>query len=120
MHKISPYRQFIAHFLFFWMCGIIVSGVVFMHKEVTSTGEIVTHVHPYNLGEKKHHQHHSDDEIRFLDIVFQGSYLHWEAQSYVAPIQQVLIEIDYAEQTFAEIKQYINFRVGRDPPYYLA
>lgn len=120
MHKIHPYRLIIAHFLLFWICGIIISGIVFMHKEVTSTGEIVTHIHPYDLGEKKHHQHHSDDEIKYLDIVFQGSYLNWESQTYTAPIQQVLTEIHFAEKTFAKIKQYISFNTGRDPPTHLA
>jgi len=120
MKFIRPYRQFIAHFLFYWMVGIIISGVVFMHKEVTSTGEIVTHIHPYNLGEKHHHKHHSDAEIRFLDIVFQGSYLNWESQTFTAPIQQVLTEIDYAEQVYAEIKQALAFYTGLDPPSYLA
>ena len=69
MHRLASYRLLVANFLLVWMCGIIISGVVFMHKEVTSNGEIVTHIHPYNLNEKKHHQHHSDAEIRFLDIV---------------------------------------------------
>lgn len=32
---------------------IIISGVVFMHKEVTSTGEIITHIHPYNFTKRK-------------------------------------------------------------------
>lgn len=32
---------------------IIISGVVFMHKEVTSTGEIITHIHPYNFTKKR-------------------------------------------------------------------
>jgi len=46
-----------------------------MHKEVTSIGEIVTHVHPYDFTKKNKKQHHSDDEIQFLNIVFHGSFL---------------------------------------------
>ncbi len=120
MHTINTYRQNIARFLVFWMCAIIISGVVFMHKEVTSTGEFVTHIHPYNLGEKKHHTHHSDAEIRFLDIVFQGSYLNWTSVTYVAPVLQVVLEIDFAEKTFSEIKQALQFYTGRAPPISLA
>ncbi|MFZ4262534.1 hypothetical protein ACFRAE_10835 [Sphingobacterium sp. HJSM2_6] len=120
MHTINTYRQNIASFLVIWMFAIIISGVVFMHKEVTSTGEFVTHIHPYNLGEKKQHQHQSDAEIRFLDIVFQGSYLQWNSITYIAPILQVVLEIDFAAQIFSEIKQSLQFYTGNSPPITLA
>jgi len=102
------------------MCGIITSGVVFMHKEVTSTGEIVTHIHPYNLGEKKHHHHHSDAEIRFLDIVFQGSYLNWSPYVFEAPILPEFNIIEFGIRTFNIILQVHNICAGRGPPSILA
>ncbi len=114
------YRTWIARFLLVWMCVIVISGVVFMHKEVTSTGEIVTHIHPYNLGEKKHHHHHSDAEIRYLDIVFQGSYLNWEPLVYSLPIPTVLSEIPYAELLEQTRQQDLVCHLGRGPPSFLA
>ncbi|SDL37276.1 Uncharacterised protein [Sphingobacterium mizutaii] len=120
MHRLTSYRQFVAHFLLVWMCGIIISGVVFMHKEVTSTGEIVTHIHPYNLGEKNHHHHHSDAEIRFLDIVYQGSYLHWSPFVFEVPILPEFNVYEFGFKTFNIIFQIHDIRAGRGPPSFLA
>ena len=100
MHRLASYRLLVANFLLVWMCGIIISGVVFMHKEVTSNGEIVTHIHPYNLNEKKHHQHHSDAEIRFLDIVYQASYLDWFPFVFEAPILPEFIIFEFGYGNF--------------------
>ena len=59
-----------------WMMTIVISGVIFMHKEVPSTGEIVTHVHPYDFTDSgQPHQHNSDAEIEFLNMLYQGTYL---------------------------------------------
>jgi len=91
-----------------------------MHKEVTSTGEIVTHIHPYNLGEKKHHQHHSDAEIRFLDIVFQGTYLNWSPFVFEAPFQPEFIVIEFGYETYNILIQVREIHAGRGPPSYLA
>jgi len=120
MNKNRSYRIIIAQFLLVWMCSIIISGVIFMHKEITAQGEFVTHIHPYDLGEKKHHKHHSDAEIRFLDIVFQGSYLNWSPFVYESPIQQILSYIDFAQKTFSEVKQPLHCAGGRAPPIHLA
>lgn len=120
MHKLTIYRKSVAQFLLVWICAIITSGVVFMHKEVTSTGLVVTHIHPYNLGEKKHHKHQSDDEIRFLDIVFQGSYINWDPVTYSEPLPQVIIEISYADKQYLEVHKTIYFKSGRAPPIHLA
>ena len=120
MHRLTSYRQLLAHFLLVWMCGIITSGVVFMHKEVTSTGEIVTHIHPYNLGEKKHHQHHSDAEIRFLDIVYQGSYLNWSPFVFEAPIQPEFTVFEFGYRTYNILLQDHEIHSGRGPPSYIS
>ena len=120
MHRLISYRQVVANFLLVWMIGIIVSGVVFMHKEVTSTGKIVTHIHPYNLGEKKHHQHHSDAEIRYLDIVYQGSYLNWSSVVFEAPILPEFSIMEFGFKFYELIFQTHEIRAGRGPPSYLA
>ena len=57
------------------MVAIITSGVVFMHKEVTSTGEIVTHIHPYDFTQKGEPQHHHSYDLAILisrDADFAG------------------------------------------------
>ncbi|WP_245893839.1 hypothetical protein [Sphingobacterium gobiense] len=102
MHKLSnTYRIFIAWSLSVWMVAIITSGVVFMHKEVTSTGEIVTHIHPYDFTKKGHpdHHHHSDDEIHFLDVVFAGVFVANDLQAFELAIAPIKLCIHYAELT---------------------
>lgn len=101
MYKLSTtYRNFIAWSLSVWMVAIIISGVVFMHKEITSTGEMVTHVHPYDFTEKgEPHHHHSDDEIQFLNVVFAGVFVASDLQAFELAITPQLLCIHYAELT---------------------
>lgn len=101
MHRLSTtYRNFIAWSLSVWMVAIITSGVVFMHKEVTSTGEIVTHIHPYDFTKKgKPHHHDSDDEIHFLDVVFAGVFVASGLQVFELSVPPRLLRIHYAEVT---------------------
>lgn len=63
------------------LIAIIISGMLFVHKHKTSTGEIVVHNHPYNLKEdpEKNPHHESDDEIHFLDVVFSGSFVVYDS-----------------------------------------
>ncbi|MGO1520819.1 MAG: hypothetical protein ACTHZ1_00070 [Sphingobacterium sp.] len=117
-HKLFAYRRTVAAFLFIWTWSIIVSGVVFMHKEVTSTGEIVTHIHPYNLGEKHHHEHHSDAEIHFLDIVFQGSYLDWSPTSFDLPVRAEFNYLWFGERTYVLANQDGIEPTSRGPPQF--
>lgn len=111
------YRRLSAYLLAGWMCAIIVSGVVFMHKEVTSTGEIVTHVHPYDFTNKhqKHH-HKSDAEIQYLNIVFQGSFLETDFVQFEAPFFQTFeltcIQLDFLHSYSADSQYYFL----RGPP----
>jgi len=82
------------------MVAIITSGVVFMHKEVTSTGEIVTHIHPYDFTKKgKPHHHHSDDEIQFLNVVFAGVFVADDFPAFELSVTPILLCIHYAELT---------------------
>jgi hypothetical protein len=68
------------------MTLIVISGIVFMHKEVTSKGEIVTHIHPYDFTKKQKHHHKSDAEIHFLDILFQGTFIESDFITFEVPI----------------------------------
>lgn len=75
INTITIYRRLFASLLAMWMSLIVVSGIVFMHKEVTSDGEIITHIHPYDFTKKKNKpQHKSDAEIGYLDVIFQGTF----------------------------------------------
>lgn len=97
-HLTTTYRSLIAYLLSAWMMIIIISGVVFMHKEVTSTGEIITHVHPYDFTKKSEpHHHHSDDEIQYLNVVFAGAFLAPALLVFEMAISPLILRIRYAE-----------------------
>ncbi|MDF2475573.1 MAG: hypothetical protein K0S24_1056 [Sphingobacterium sp.] len=70
-------RQFIASFQLALMSLIIISGVIFMHKEVKSTGEIVMHTHPYDFTKKEKPQE-TDDQIDYLNVIYQNTYVQTE------------------------------------------
>lgn len=86
INTISTYRRIVASLLACWMMLIVVSGIVFMHKEVTSKGEIVTHIHPYDFTKKQKHHHKSDAEIHFLDVLFQGTFIESAFVTFEAPL----------------------------------
>lgn len=118
INMVSTYRRFIASLLAIWMGVIIVSGIVFIHKEVTSSGEIVTHVHPYDLFSKtKKHHHKSDAEIHYLDVVFHGSFVDAEFFVYEAPVR-VEYNIGYCT-TYTESQHYdfTHHYYLRGPPF---
>ena len=72
-----------------------------MHKEVTSKGEIITHVHPYDFTQKHNkHTHKSDAEIQFLNVLFQGTFTETDFYVFELPIFQ--------EYTIAINEIYIN------------
>ncbi len=85
-----------------------------MHKHKTADGKIVIHVHPYNLKKdadgSKHHQ--SDTEIHLLDVVFQGSYLQQDFNTYQQPIvTPVILPLN--------THQYLLFQVNIPHRFYL-
>lgn len=88
MHSLTTtYRSLVASMLAACMTLIVISGVIFMHKEVTSTGEIVTHIHPYDFTNSDNpHQHNSDAEIEFLNMLYQGTYLQADLLVWEAPL----------------------------------
>ena len=100
IHTISRYRSLFAYLLAGWMSVIIISGIVFLHKEVTSKGEIITHIHPYNFTKKKDkHQHKNDAEIQFLNVVFQGVFIETVFEAFEAPFLQEFNYLPYASYT---------------------
>lgn len=98
INTIARYRRLFASLLAMWMSVIVISGIVFMHKEVTSDGQIITHVHPYDFTKKKSKHHKSDAEIRYLDVVFQGTF--------TAPLFTC---IDYPIRQEFEVIAYFNY-----------
>lgn len=73
----KSFRVLIAYIQTVLLISIVGSGMLFMHKHTTSSGQIIVHIHPYNLKSDpdgtKHK--HTDNEIHFLDVVYNGSYL---------------------------------------------
>ena len=118
MHQLSTtYRNLIAWSLSVWMVAIITSGVVFMHKEVTSTGEIVTHIHPYDFTKKvEPHHHHSDDEIQFLNVVFAGVFVANDLQVFELSVTPGMLRIHYAELVEAAASTLLFHYDLRGPP----
>lgn len=120
MHKISTtYRSYAAGLLSLWMMIIIVSGVVFMHKEVTSSGEIITHVHPYDFTKKgTSHHHESDGEIQYLNVVFAGNFLLSEMFIFQTPLRTFISYVEYASLTQRSLTQVLLYYHLRGPPTY--
>lgn len=117
LNTFSKYRSVFASLLAMWMTLIVISGIVFMHKEVTSNGEIITHIHPYDFTKKKSkHQHKSDAEIRYLDVVFQGSFTESTFYAFEAPIR-LYFEIDTYQNYFISYQSYTTLHsFSRGPP----
>lgn len=86
INAITTYRRLVAALLTCWMSIIVISGIVFMHKEVTSKGEIITHIHPYDFTKKQKHHHKNDAEIRFLDVIYQGTFIESEFVTFECPL----------------------------------
>lgn len=117
MHNIIKYRQLIASILTVWTGVIIISGVVFMHKEVTSDGHIVTHIHPYDfINKNNEHHHHSDDEIQFLNIVFQGSYIQSDVTAYESPFRNAFFNIPHKVYVVRHFERMPSRYYLRGPP----
>ncbi|MGJ1388142.1 hypothetical protein ACR782_18210 [Sphingobacterium spiritivorum] len=119
MHFTCSYRRIIASLLAVWMCMIIISGVIFMHKEVASTGEIVTHIHPYdftkNKSKQKHHE--SDDEIQFLNVVYQGTFIDSDIIVFTSAILCSLTISGYKPLIVNEVSTATDHNFLRGPPY---
>ncbi len=99
------------------MLVIVISGVVFMHKEITSTGEIITHVHPYDFTKKgEPHHHHSDDEIQYLNVVFAGAFIATDLLVFEMAITPLLLRIRYADLVAQAVTNCVVHYHLRGPP----
>ncbi|WP_437921032.1 hypothetical protein [Sphingobacterium sp. LRF_L2] len=118
MHKLTAkYRSLLAYLLSAWMITIIISGVVFMHKEVTSTGEIITHIHPYDFTKKgEPHHHKSDAEIQYLNVVFAGAFLASDLFIFEMVLPPFSFPIHYAEIAAHPIFEVVTHYNLRGPP----
>ena len=87
-----------------------------MHKEVTSKGEIVTHVHPYDFTEKNKHHHTNDNEIQFLNVVFQGNFLENSFINFETPFFQEFYITEHQYSAFTYYKTTIIHHDLRGPP----
>lgn len=111
-------RIALAYVQLLLLVGITGSGMLFMHKHTTSSGAIVVHIHPYNLKkdpDAKHH--HSDNQIHFLDVVFQGYYLLTEFTDISAPLAQEVAKIRLIDGNDPFVDQMINHLRPRAPPF---
>lgn len=117
INTITTYRKLFASFFAMWMSLIVISGIVFMHKEVTSNGEIITHIHPYDFTKKKEkHKHKSDAEIHYLDVVFQGSFIESSFISFELPVRTEYQIISPANYTQSYQSTYHLSKRSRGPP----
>lgn len=110
----SP-RQLIAFCQLVLMSLIIISGVVFMHKEVKSTGEIVMHTHPYDFTKKQKPQE-TDDQIEYLNVIYHNTYVQTEFTVLEFPIPREVKEEHYNSFCPEAITTTIDHYHLRGPP----
>lgn len=117
INAISIYRRLFASLLAMWMSLIVISGIVFMHKEVTSNGEIITHIHPYDFTKKKNkHQHKNDAEIQYLNVVYQGTFLEPVFTSLDIPFRTIYETIPFQELVVSYYSKTTLHSYLRGPP----
>lgn len=116
MHRLTTYRRLVAHLLHLWIWMIIGSGVVFIHKEITSDGTVVIHNHPYDFTKKTKHQHNTDDEIHFLDIVFQRVFVKADSLVFQTPIRDNYSILSFPPLIQQYIQQNLDSPSTRGPP----
>lgn len=111
-------RQLIASVQLVLMSWIIISGVVFMHKEVKSTGEIVMHTHPYDFTKKEKPQE-TDDQIDYLNVIYQNTYVQTEFTVLELPIPKE-IQLTVYCSACPEVTTITNSPYYlRGPPYFV-
>lgn len=119
INTISAYRRLFASLLAVWMTMIVISGIVFMHKEVTSKGEIITHIHPYDFTDKtKKHHHKNDAEIHLLNVVFQGSFIQSDFTTYTEPFFQVFVQSENIDIVEYYHSTTLTYSFLRGPPQF--
>lgn len=111
-------RIALAYFQMILLISILLSGMVFMHKHTTSSGQVIVHVHPYNLKtdpEGKKHKH-TDREIHFLDVVFSGTFIETAPHEFEVPTWGIWVENHFIDQVKNPFNStYLHFYL-RGPP----
>lgn len=95
---------------------IIISGVIFMHKEVKSNGEIVMHNHPYDFTNDQPRQQESDDQIDFLNVVYHQNFVQSEFIVFEEPIRTIFHVYSYQVYTPVSYNRIVNHAFLRGPP----
>jgi len=108
-------RQLVALCQLVLMSLIIISGVVFMHKEVKSSGEIVMHTHPYDFTKKQKPQE-TDDQIEYLNVIYHNTYVQTEFTVLELPIAHVVKQVSYNSFCPEAITTTIDYYHLRGPP----
>lgn len=115
------FRVLIAYIQTVLLVSIVGSGMLFMHKHTTSSGQIVIHVHPYNLKTDpdgtKHK--HSENEIHFLDVVFNGSYIQTKSFAFDATIWGDYVVNQSVPTVSGESDDFNSILFLRGPPQYV-
>ncbi|GEM62593.1 hypothetical protein SF1_05750 [Sphingobacterium faecium NBRC 15299] len=95
---------------------IIISGVIFMHKEVKSNGEIVMHNHPYDFTDDQPRQQESDDQIDFLNVVYYQNFVQSEFIVFEDPIRTIFHVYSYQVYTPLFTNCVVDYAFLRGPP----
>ncbi|MEJ5089976.1 hypothetical protein [Sphingobacterium faecium] len=95
---------------------IIISGVIFMHKEVKSNGEIVMHNHPYDFTDDQPRQQESDDQIDFLNVVYYQNFVQSEFIVFEDPIRTIFHVYSYQVYTPLFTSCVVDHAFLRGPP----
>lgn len=99
MSKNIHIRKILASMQLALISLIIISGVIFMHKEVKSNGEIVMHNHPYDFTNDQPRPQESDDQIDFLNVVYNQNFVQSEFIVFEQPIRTVVHIYSYQVYT---------------------
>lgn len=100
------------------MSLIIISGVIFMHKEVKSNGEIVMHNHPYDFTSDQPRPQESDDQIDFLNVVYHQNFVQTEFTIFEQPIRTEFEYDHFHEEKPVFATRSVDHYFLRGPPLF--
>ncbi|UIR56239.1 hypothetical protein LZQ00_00060 [Sphingobacterium sp. SRCM116780] len=109
-------RNILASMQLALMSLIIISGVIFMHKEVKSNGEIVMHNHPYDFTSDQPRPQESDDQIDFLNVVYHQNFIQSEFILFEEPILTAFRVYSYQVYTAFFSNRIVDHAFLRGPP----
>ncbi|MCS3553194.1 MULTISPECIES: hypothetical protein [unclassified Sphingobacterium] len=116
MSKNIHIRKILASMQLALISLIIISGVIFMHKEVKSNGEIVMHNHPYDFTNDQPRPQESDDQIDFLNVVYNQNFVQSEFIVFEQPIRTIVHIYSYQVYTPVVTNRVVDHAFLRGPP----